>query len=153
MDEESRFRRELDRSWEAVQAVAWHYRGLGYRVAIPDPRLRPSRGDRAGYGDEYDLEVEGRWRFEVKWRGLDFTCAEDFPYLTMMVDRAEKVARVVKRLAGYLMVNRGLSHAALIRAATRPQWVERETLDRIKGYRLRVLECPMRLVVIKSIVG
>ena len=152
MREESRFRRGLDRSWEAVQALAWHYRRLGYRVDIPDPRVRPSRDERVGYGDDYDMVVARRWCFEVKWRGIDFTCAADFPYPTVMVDRAEKVARRIVQLSGYLMVSQKLTHGVLIRTDTQPRWIERETFDRTKGYGLRVLECPVALGIWKPII-
>jgi hypothetical protein len=152
LSEERRFRVEVDRSWEAVQAIAWHYRRLGYAVAIPEPRLRPSFDERAGYGDDFDIAVGERWRFEVKWRGIDFTSKADFPYPTAFVDRAAKAAKTVHLLAGYLTVNKQLTHAALIPAHTRSRWIDRIVTDSVKGYRLHVLECPLDLATIKPIV-
>jgi hypothetical protein len=154
MDEETRFRAELSRSWEAVQAVAWHYRCLGFVVDIPDPRCRPSIESRNGYGDDFDIIVSSpidRWQFEVKWRQIDFTCSADFPYKTMFVDRVEKIEKTFRMLAGYLMVNRGLTFCALIPSATRPLWRRRSMMDRVKGYRLDVFECPVGLAKFKQI--
>ena len=139
--EDIRFRGAVSRSWVAVYMVADHYRNLGYDVTLPPYSMRPTFDGRAGYGDAEDLLVAGRWRVEVKWRGIKFTCASDYPYRTVFVDRADK-ADVCEPHA-YFAVSEDLNHFAVIKGSTKPLWVKSARFDKIKGYPLQVYECPV----------
>jgi hypothetical protein len=148
MTEEARFRRAVEVSWRGVGVLADWYRGRGYDVTVPLPRMRECFEDRAGYGDWWDLEVcrgQARWRFEVKSRTLRFTGAADYPYPTIFVDRVEKALACRRLLAGYLVLNTGYTHVALVAARTWRSWVIKDRFDGAKGYGLSVYACPKDL--------
>jgi len=143
--EERRFRAALARSNIPIYVVADHYRSLGHRVELPPVQLRPHFEKRAGYGDEYELLIDRRWKIELKERSLAFTGANDFPYETIFVDRVEKADSVI--VHGYISVSESLTHLALVKTSeTRKFWEIVNTFDVTKGYSLRVYTCPIALV-------
>ena len=146
MNEESRFRSEVGKSWTAVWVVARHIHALGGCAVVVLPlQLRPSFDDREGFGDVADLLVKksgGKWkRAEVKGRKIPFTSAEDYPYATIFVDRSSKADATTPDV--YFIVNDKLTYAARIDSATKDKWIGPKTYsDRTKGYDLTVYECP-----------
>jgi len=145
--EEHRFRKEVSRSWQAVWAVAQHIHSCGdWQIRVQPLRLRPDIEQRDGFGDAADLfiaKLGAQWMpVEVKWRDLDFTDGFDFPYPTIFIDRSRKSDAA--HPAGYVMVNRDLTHAAQINWSTRQFWLGPNTyFDNVKGYEVTVYECPL----------
>jgi hypothetical protein len=149
-NEEARFRSAVSNSWRAVWAVAQHIHRHGERsIQVQPYRLRPSFDQRADYGDAADLLVckggDSWLPIEVKWRGLDFSGVEDFPFPTIFIDRAVKSQST--QPVCYFMVNRGITHAARIDWRTHDHWIGPNTYhDAKKGYEVTVYECPLNLV-------
>lgn len=144
--EEQRFRSAVPKSWKAVWRVAEHYQLRGYSVTLPGYQMRDRFEEREGFGDDADLLVGDRWRFEIKWREVDFTCADDFPYPSVLVDRVEKADKVKDTVSAYISVNKAMTHVAIIDPATREKWGARKRFDHVKRYPLDVYECPKHLV-------
>ena len=148
MDEETRFRTELTQSHLATLAVAELLGRHGLLVHVPAIRIRPSIEQRQYYGDHGDLEVlsaDGRKRGEVKWRKLDFQDCKSFPYETVTMDRANKPTADY-----YFIVNRNLSHAAVVVTAdTFEHWTKELSKDRDKPEYspYYVYRCPKHLCI------
>lgn len=144
--EERRFRAALKASWKPVYKVAIHLHQRGGRIVQLNPLIiRPSREARAGYGDDYDLRVfklgDLKWvRLEVKGKKFDFTCAADFPYATIYLDRPEKADKC--GVDGFYIVSKDGRYAAVIHASTREHWKPVTAHDGDKGYDFTAYECP-----------
>lgn len=153
MIEHARFTAAVARSWGAVWAVAHyiHSRG-GCDVTVRAHAVRPDPNQACeGFGDaDGDVivivrRIDGdnrRAAVEVKGREIDFTNAADFPFPTIIVDRAEKADRGA--VYAYFTVNRAKTHAAIVYSHTRPSWIGPHPItDNSKGYDVTVYECPV----------
>lgn len=128
-----RFRGAVGASWKAVTALADHLRSQGLTVQIPPLSLCPNYAERNnGFGDAHDLSV--LTHYEVKWHDFDFTCAADYPYRDVIVDRKNKLDKVGATVAGWWALNRHLTHVLLIRRSTRDKWFVRKVRDSVKGF-------------------
>lgn len=145
--EENRFRSAVATSWNAVFAFAkFCHSKRSFDVWIPAPRMRVDFEHRNGFGDMADLWVrkpgDQKWvAVEVKCRELTFTCADDYPYPTVFVDRKEKADKA--RPYAYICLNKAMTHAAVIYGDSRSRWISSERHDRVKQYPLSVYECPL----------
>jgi len=148
--EEKRFRATLTRSWQAAWKVAQYIHSQGnVTVQVAPLIIRPSRSQRTGYGDAADVLYSydsAKWlRCEVKWRQPEFTCADDYPYPTIFIDRVAKIEEAPPDI--YFNVNKAMTHAAIIGIDTQEQWTGPNTyFDRIKRHPVTVMECPIELV-------
>lgn len=141
MKTDAQFIAALSASDQCVSAVAaWlarHKRDVLVRPLI----IRPSFDSRMEYLDEGDIEI--RMRVEVKHRDMDFTCAADFPYRTVIVGEKHKVERIpLGRWWGYVHVNRAMTHACIIFPHTAKYWITTTKYDRKDRGTLTFLECP-----------
>jgi hypothetical protein len=134
-------------AWEYVYPVAEYAHRLGGRIVQINPLVvRPSRDEREGYGDDFDLRVfklgdMGWKRYEVKGKTkISFTCAADFPYSTIYLDRTEKADKCL--VDGFFIVSKDKQCAAFVSSATRPEWREVTDYDHDKGYPFTAYECP-----------
>lgn len=149
--EETRFRTAIPKSWDAAWAVAAYIHGRGgFAVQVGAMVVRPTADERAAYGDAADILVKrhgtDEWKgIEVKWRELEFSSVQDYPFSTVFVDRCEKADKTLP--AAYYMVNKSMTVAAMIAASTRLLWVGPKTYrDKVKGYPVTVYECPVSAV-------
>jgi hypothetical protein len=143
--EEERFRGAVAQSDRAVRAWGEHMLNKGHPIIHQPIRLRPSFEARQGYGDDSDISV--LFRYEVKGRTVQFTCADDFPYDTVFVDRKDKADKNADVVHAYVTLNKALTHFALIRSSTRQMWTTSERFDSVKGHKLCVYECPKEHVI------
>ena len=150
--EHQRFLAAIPGSWKAVWVVGMYLHARGDRkILIGALKLRPQGEDVAEYGDSHDLEVqmdEGEtqwWRVEIKGRELAFTCCDDYPYDTIFVDRVEKADATEPY--GYFIVNRALTHAAIIKTSTKEHWIKKTVKDtkKTREYPVFLYECPKGL--------
>lgn len=143
--EEMRFRTQLERSHKASVAVAQFLQRRGWQTEVPETRIRPRFEDRKAYGDKGDVFM---WKddvprriCEVKWRSFDFTCEDNFPYPSIIIDRATKEGGVISDL--YFNVSRALTHSAIVvTAVSKKFWRTVTIFDRKKGYEATNFECP-----------
>lgn len=144
MSEEQRFRGAVSRSRDTVLHVAKHLQPHG-TVTLPQSKMRPTFADREGYGDEFDLQFDRGSLdrdikdIEVKERGLTFTCAGDFPYETVFVDR---VTKADKANVTYVSLSHDLNYCLIVYPQSRERWTKSVRWDSVKHYQLEVYECP-----------
>jgi len=137
MKSDAEFVRAYLRSVSPVFRVACYLNKLNYRPRILPFEIRPESSQREAYADAGDIEVTKI--IEVKRRELDFTCADDYPFETVIVDETYKVKRreLDSRLDGYMIVCRDESHACVVPIATRSQWTTEKLADSTHGGELR----------------
>jgi hypothetical protein len=153
--EEWRFRAAIVKSWRAVFAVAKHLHSTGgFTIRIGPLRIRPDDGKVIDYGDDHDLAVQTTgsiklWPVEVKWREFDFTCCADFPYPTIFIDRKTKADKAEP--FAYFVVNKAMTHAAIVKTSTKASWIAKQVSDTTKighrpdAYTYTIYECPKEL--------
>lgn len=133
---EKEFRKALTRSQKAVEHIADWLTRMGYRVAVPDLRIRPHRSQATEYADNGDLFVEGH-RVEVKWLSVDFP---PWPYPTFIVDSAYHIERADPQPYAWVIVSRSLENIGVVYGADRDTWQVRERYDHIRQHAERFYE-------------
>lgn len=122
------FKESLIHSVPSVERAAEWIRRRNERLDVfvkplvirPDPSLRHL------YSDQCDIiathkDTGRKWNIEVKQAlKLSFTCLDDFPYNSLLVNTGHKVDRF--KADFYFRVDQDMSHAAIIRGDTRPTW-------------------------------
>ena len=132
---------------EAVNTFADYLRRLGFEVEVHQVTVRPRFEEREQYGDSEDLKARRphaeRWmRFEVKGRQIAFTNRYDFPYPTIVADRANKKTPPAD---WYVSLSKDMQHAAIMDGARIGEWRVGTIFDRTKGYTCPVYLCPTAL--------
>lgn len=97
--------------------------------------LTPNEADRRDYYDNGDIAmvVDGvEYDVECKCRNdLSFTCADDFPYDTVVFDEVHKVERRdLSKLWGYWVISNDWVHACFIPRSSEPYWVVENIYDK-----------------------
>lgn len=132
--EERTFRARLQRSHSASLAVANYLQRQGWQTEVPPVVIRPHFSQRKAYGDKGDLFIwkgaNPKLTVEVKWRNVDFTSAETFPYPMVNVDRVNKPQLAFM----YVSTNSSLTHALIIRASSKHAWRIELSSDPKRGY-------------------
>jgi len=141
---DSEFLSALFDSQTAVTSVASYLQRHGAQISVPEIVARPNFAQRFDYQDQGDIQLNQR--IEVKQKLIDFTCAADYPYPTIMVDAAYKVdAMPWGHLHSYFVVNKSCTHAAYLHGSTRPQWRTEEVYDRKERERRTYYVAPIDL--------
>jgi hypothetical protein len=144
-DTDPTFVDDLKESQRGVAIVAQWFRARGYEVTVPETHIRPNPDVRMDYSDSGDLFV--KQRIEVKHRKVDFTCAADFPYPTILVDVAHSWDRGNPKAFAYFSLNKAGTHAALILCRdTLEHWIKTEKYDPHAGRKGWYYECPVEHV-------
>ena len=141
--EEERFQAAMRRSAEAVFRVAeWLHSRMGIWVRVSPLVIRKQFGDRHAHSDKCDLDIckagtENWKRVEVKRREISFTKVEEYPFRTIYFGKRNDAH-------AYFITNASMSHAALIRHATKEFWSKDlvEDFDKKRGYTMRSYACP-----------
>ncbi len=121
MKSEESFRDALSASQSHVARVATWLQGRGCNVLMWPTSVRPSFEQRNEYADCGDIEM--RMRVEVKQKGIEFTCADDYPYATVIVDEVFKVDRIqLETLWGYIILSSNGHSACRIAPGSKPHW-------------------------------
>jgi len=155
--EEERFRKELLASQRPARIVAaWLSRTYSLHTEVPELKIRPANAtpaQRRAFTDKGDiLAWKDHWpakrRVEVKWRHIPFTCAEDFPFPSVNVDRLDHNLDALM----FVGTNHSLTHAFVIHENTKPYWVEETSTDEARGYKpFRIYRCPLEHVTFVSL--
>jgi hypothetical protein len=119
-DQHARFLGRLDRSTEAVAAVASWLEQQGREVDVPAIRRAPS----AKVADEYlDIgDILMICRVEVKQISRPFTCRSDWPFREYLISNKASVDRAWPNVIAYVTANPSLSHLAIVASHTRRHW-------------------------------
>ena len=141
MKTDQEFLNALIESQSHVAAVASWMARQNFNVMISPAICRPDFKDRFEFIDQGDIIVSSR--IEVKKRSIDFTCRDDYPFPTVIVDEKFKVDRIPPpQLNGYVILNNRGTHACLISVKTRKHWrpiIRRDSKDK---QRRTFYECP-----------
>ena len=110
--------------------------------------VRDSSGGTLGLSDDGDIRIDTT--IECKWRRLNFTCAADFPYPTMIVDEMghlrnelipaadyelmslERKKLGIKPFVRYLIGSADALTIAVVRRSSVPHWILESITDPIR---------------------
>ena len=147
------FKSALLDSREPVVSVAEWLVTQGHDVKILENTVSPTLEERFEHMDDGDIEV--RLRVEVKGRGsLDFDSVASFPFPTVIVDEAYKIAKVhPKKLFGYAIVNKTKTGLLWIPASTKKHWVTTTKRDSKEGMDKKFVECPKEYTTYRPMPG
>lgn len=144
MKTEEQFAGALLLSQGCVAAVASWMQRHKCDVMIRPTTIRPDFDSRNEFADCGDIEI--RQRVEVKQRSIEFTCVNDYPYDTVIVDERFKVDRIEKaRLWGYLIVSKSGTYVCCIKSDTKQHWEIKEKFDQKDSQRREFYVCPKSL--------
>jgi len=135
--EEQRFRRDTKGSTREASAFAMHLISKGYvDVAVTIPSMRRVFEERAGHGDQYDVQAkypgkDGLIRFEIKGRRFEFSDRDSYPHEGFIIDRYTKEPPFAD---WYVGVSRDLKCATIINGSKREKWYKKYIYDTTKGY-------------------
>lgn len=143
------FTDDLKRSQIAVRRTADYLSALGFPVIVEPTFVRPNSDAAPEYADSGDLRAV--ITVETKHRpDIEFTCAEDFPYPTVIVDKASTFDRKRPRPFYYFIWNADYSVCIIVDVAkTVKRWrkVERYAHGRTSAYyELDTARCVFRSV-------
>ena len=104
----------------------------GMSIYIPAIRVAPKDGNNEEYFDECDIQVEcpkrGRFKIEVKHINTNFTGKDDWPHgKTTIVSNQGTIERNWGKIRAYILVNKNMTHAMIIRGDTCDKW-EKKTI-------------------------
>lgn len=133
MKDNTEFIRDLGASRMAVNEFAERLRRHGIHAWLPPERTRPDASVRREYADAGDLMVQGRVEHKVR-NNLHFTCRDDYPYPTVIVDEVYKEdAKADEPVLAYVIENADRTHAAVVYGWTRDKWQIETRRDAIQG--------------------
>ena len=144
------FEQDLLKSDEHVSKVAIWLRNRGAKVIQARLRIRPTIERMSEYSDDgSDLVVEFggvRGGLGVKQRHLNFTCKEDFPYETVIVDVEHVWKKANPKPLGYILTNDSVTAGMFVDTKTERYWHSIDKMDRFKKRERTFLECPVSYV-------
>ncbi len=144
MNNHQEFLKYLEKSKDAVWAVARWLGEHGHTVQVNPTFAAPTVGVRDLYRDNGDLFVS--LRVEVKERTLSWTSKEDFPYPTIFVCKQKAYDETVDKPFCWVCLDNDRSHAAIIYHATKEHWKVREVYDSRFKHTYQAYECPKQFV-------
>lgn len=146
MKTDAHFLSALSESSKYVSVVASWLQSKNCDVVIKPVSIRPSFESRNEFADSGDIEI--RQRIEVKRRSVEFTCEDDYPYSTVIVDEKFKIDRIPRgRLWGYVIVNKQLSHVCCVMPDTKKEWMVERMFDKSDGQERLFYVCPKHLCI------
>jgi len=136
------FIEDLKRSKFAVEVAGAYWQAKGYRVEIPETRIRPDPSVRMDYSDNGDLIV--RAVAEVKRRGFNFKSIEDFRYPSIIVDVCHKFDDAHPKPFVYMILSSDMTGMIVVPvAATMEYWTKKVRKDNHAGRERSFYECPL----------
>lgn len=141
-----RFIKHLKDSMGAVWEVAQWLQGRGHAVTVNPTFIRPSHDQWADYADNGDLFISQR--IEVKVRGVEFTCREDWPHGDKFIVCAKHAwDRALQKPHAFIYLNKSRTYAAILMGDTHGEWtVEKRTDRRYQDVTQEFYFCPINLV-------
>ena len=99
----------------------------GIEIMLPAQFDAPSREKRYSYSDKGDGLLHAWVEFKV--RSIDFTCRDDYPFETFIIDEAYKIDRKPHACPFYVISNKAETHCGVVYGWTRPHWKITEQYD------------------------
>lgn len=132
IENEQLFKNELAIGYGWQLCVADYLKSLGFEVHIPQLVVRKDIKDIPEFSDEPDIECEGRI-IEVKSRDLAFTCPDDFPYETILVDTVNGWSAKVRKPTEYVCISTITGGMICLCGETQPLWAQEERYDHTRN--------------------
>ena len=145
---DKQFIKDLKQSDDDVWLVArWLCQLFKRHVMVAPLKIRPDVSQRHQFRDNGDLflvEDNGNLaRIEVKWRSIDFTCREDFPFPSLMVGPVDHIDHMFPIAYAHIMLNATRTVACVIRGKTEKHWTNDRIYDSRYGRHSTVYQCPI----------
>lgn len=134
MDSEQKwesFGKRFNKSFSAVFRVAEYVHAMwNESVMVKAKSLAPSLQESINYLDDGDIHLKNNRTVEVKHlQKVHFTCVGDFPFKDIIIANVKSVDRN-ERAVAYFIVNVAMTHAAIIKTATKDLWSKKVVTDR-----------------------
>lgn len=144
MEDDKLFVKHLMTSQDAVWEVAKWLQSRGNTVTVNPTFVTPSHEQWEDYADNGDLFITQR--IEVKARGIEFTCEEDWPYGdTMIVCAKHAWDRALQKPYAFINLNKARTHVAVLKGSTHKHWtVERKTDARYQNMTQEFYFCDIK---------
>lgn len=114
----------------------------GIIVDVPHLRVRGDSDKSRHYHDGgIDMWLNG-WRVSLKWRDLKFTCPEDYPHDTIIIDEEGKYNRLKHKPHVLICTNRDRTAAIVVTLSHRKVWGREEMVDRKRNRPIVFLHAP-----------
>ena len=113
------FKKELLSGYGWQQYVADYLKSLNFDVHVPELKIKKSIAEISKFQDEPDIEWCGKI-FEVKSRKISFTCPEDFPYNTILVDTVAGWEVKKRKPDEYICISTVTKEMIALSGATQP---------------------------------
>lgn len=128
IENERLFTDELIAGYGWQLCIADYLKSLGFQTYIPKLTVREDIKDISQYSDAPDIECEGRI-LEVKSRDIYFTCPEDFPYETILVDTVAGWTAKERKPTEYICLSIQTGSMICLCGETQPLWKTQERRD------------------------
>jgi hypothetical protein len=146
MKSDKDFVKDWNKSHNAVSLIAEFLTRIGFDIQVPELKLRESSKDRLKYTDDGDLLCEER-RIEVKHSSKNFSCADDYPFRSIIIDEEYKIKDRLHTLKFYVIVSQDMKYAAFIKPKTSGSWVVKVGYDRYQERVCTWVKVPKELAV------
>jgi hypothetical protein len=121
-DQHSRFQQRLRSSSKAVAVVAAWLNAKGKHVEMPPMQIAPTASQADNYLDSGDIYIIERKRCEVKHLGVNFTCANDWPFREIFISNVSAVDRSLEQVSAWISVSKDMKYAAIIKPDSKDRW-------------------------------
>jgi hypothetical protein len=139
------FLKDFRSSITAVNTFAAILRTKGVQVWLPPTQVTPDFESRMEYADSGDMMIH--LRAEHKVRNLKFTCREDFPYPTLIIDEKYKVdSKADSPLLAYFIQSEDGQCVACVYGHTKHRWQVEPVYDKLQGRTCHNYTIPIQFV-------
>ena len=136
---------DLKNSQQWVDRAAAWLNANGIKTEVAPLRIRPDIEEWKDYSDSGDLRVT--LPAEVKHREeIDFTCADDFPFPTVIVDKRRKYDRMKVKPLFHMIISASGNHFIFIPKHTKDKWIKTTRFDSNAKRDIDYYECPLEYV-------
>jgi len=135
------FKKELEAGYKWQLYVAKYLEKCGLEVDVPSLSFRDHIKNAAEYSDLEDIYCGDRI-FEVKSRKLRFTCPNDFPYDTILVDTVKGWEAKNRKPDAYICVSTFTGKMIVLSSNTHSDWIKVQRYDATRHIQDWFYECP-----------
>jgi len=144
MKTDTQFLTDLESSRSNVWRFASIQKAAGVDIVINPATTRPDATVRSDHADDGDMEL--RVRVEHKVRNIDFTCAGDFPYKTLIVAEVYSIERQKAKPFVYVIESKCGQYAAVVHSRSMHKWTKVRRWDAAQGRECEFYEAPLESV-------
>jgi hypothetical protein len=145
MKTDAEFLSDLSKSRQTVNNFANIQRSKNVQIWLPPEQTRPDSSQRMKFVDSGDLMLQ--MRIEHKSISLEFTCREDFPNESIIVDEQYKYdSKNSTPVLMYVLQSANKTHAAIVYGYTKKRWHTKEIFDKRQNRSCTMYMCDKRYI-------